>query len=573
MAARRERLVWALMGGALLVAGALLLWEGRGQTFFVDEWFFGYLGRQSWALSGLLEADNGHLALVPILITKLSLELFGAGTALPIRLVAATAHLATASMLFLIVRERLGAVWALLPATLFVFLGAAGDVLVGSHALPIELSAATGLGAWLALRRRDGVGDALAAALLTLGVASNGFALPFVAGAAAIIALAPAPDWRRQWVVAVPLILYGLWRLTEGSGQESDFALANIAVVPAFAFDSLAAEIAAVTGLFTEPGGTQNAYQLAAGQALAGASLLGLAALAVGRGYRPPRAAIPALVALLTLWLLTGMVASPARQPQVGRYVYCGVLLLLILLAEGIAASPQARRGALALSCVCAVGLIPNVDAIHDAGTFFREQSNQNRAVLGAVGLLLPGQGEEAALEEAQQPSGGYADLSSIVSVYRQGEREYGSPALSLARLRDADPASREGADIFLARALQLQPKPAPASPPATTAPLELSQEGGRLSLRGGCGQFRPLGGAAQVSFALPAGGVWLRPAPGSPVPIGLRRFGDGFAVQLEALAGQGSEIRLPGGPAAREWQAQLLPKQPVLICGLPRPG
>ncbi len=573
MEAKRERLAWALMGGALLIAGALLLWEGRGQTFFVDEWSFGYLGRQSWALSGLLEPDNGHLALVPIVITKLSLGLFGATTALPIRLVAAATHLATSLMLFLIVRERLGAIWALLPAVLFLVLGAAADVLVGSHALPIEISAATGLGAWLALRRRDTAGDVLAAALLTLGVASNGFALPFIAGAAAIVALEPGSRWRRQWLVLVPLVIYGLWRLTEGSGQESDFAFANIAGVPAFAFSSLAAEIAGITGFFTEPGGTVGAYQLGAGQALAGGSLVALVALAVGRDYRPPRAVIPPLVALLTLWLVTGMVASPVRQPQAGRYVYCGVLLLLIVLATAIAASPFVRRGALALSCVCAVGLVPNIKAVHDGGTFFREQSNQNRALLGAAGLLRPGQGDETVLEEGQQPSGGYADVPGTVAVYREAARAHGTPALSPAELRAADPSSREGADLFLARAIPLRLTPAPLRPPAATAPLELSQEGGRLAIRGGCGEFRPLDPAAQVSFGLPAGGVWLRPDPGAPVAVGLLRFGDGFSVRLEALAGQGQELRLPSGPAGREWAMQLQPKQPVLVCGLPRAG
>jgi hypothetical protein len=572
--ARRERLAWALAAGALLVAAAFLLFEGRGQTFFVDEWGFGYLGRQSWSLHALLEPDNGHLAVLPVVITKASLGLFGAATALPIRLVAVATHLATALMLFLIVRERLGAVWALLPTVLFLFLGAAADVLIGSHALPIELSAATGLGAWLALRRGDTAGDALAALLLTAGVASNGFALPFVAGAAAIIALEPGSGWRRQWVVAVPLVLYAIWRLTEGSGQESDFAFANIAGVPAFAFSSLAAELAAVTGLFTEPGGTAGIYQLGAGQGLAGALLVGLGALAIGRDYRPPRAAIPPLVALLALWLLTGMVASPARQPQVGRYVYCGVLLLLIVAATAIAASPFARRGALALSCVCAIGLIPNVDALHDAGTFFREQSNQNRAVLGAAALVPAGQAEEAALEvEGEQPEGGYADMPYQLLSYRAGERAYGTPALSLEQLQAADPAAREDADLFLARALPLRLTPAPSRPPATTAPLQLSQSEGKLAVRGGCGEFRPLGAGAQVSFPVPAGGFWLRPAPGAPVAIGLRHFADESSVHLEALPGQASEVRLPAWPAAGEWQAQLLPKQPVLVCGLPRAG
>lgn len=566
---RRDRVAWAVLAAAMLAAALLLLWEGRGQTFFVDEWSFGYLGRPDLSLHSLLEPDNGHLAAVPVLITKASLELFGAGTALPLRLVAVATHLAIALMLFFMLRRPLGSLQALAPAVLLLFLGSAADVLVGSHALPIELSVATGLGAWLALRARTTGWDSCAAALLVVGIASNGFALPFIAGAAAIVLLDPESSRRRLWVVLLPLALYVLWRLTEGSGDQSDFAISNIAGVPGFAFSSLAAELAAVTGLFTEPGGTQNAFQLGAGQALAGATLVAIAVFAVSRGYRPPRAALPALVALLVLWIATGMVASPARQPQVGRYVYSGVVLLFLVVGEGIAALPARRRGTAALACVCAVGLIPNVDAIHDAGTFFREQSDQNRAVLAAADLL-PAAADEGSLEDqSAQPPGGYADLSYDIESYRSAKARFGTPAFSSSQLRAADPASREDADLLILRALPIEPATAVGTPRPFLAGTQIGQEGGRLSWRHGCAEFAPLATSAQLIVPLPAGGIWIRPDSGLPVPVGLRRFGDGYAPSGEAIGGSASEIRLPAVAAAREWTEQLLPKQPVRVCAL----
>ncbi|HSR93564.1 MAG TPA: hypothetical protein VLK56_01755, partial [Solirubrobacterales bacterium] len=554
----------------MAAAAALLLWEGRGQTLFVDEWGFGYLGRPGFSLPALLAPDNGHLAVVPVLVTKASLELFGAGTALPLRLVATATHLSIALMLFLVLRRPLGAPSALAPAILVLFLGSAGDVLIGSHALPIELSVAAGLGAWLALRAGRTAWDVVAAALLVVGIASNGFALPFIAGAAAILWLDPASTWRRQWIVAVPLALYVLWRLTEGSGDESDFAFANIAGVPAFAFSSFAAELASITGFFAEPGGTQNVFQLGAGQALAGAALVGLLVAAVGTGYRPPRAALPALVALLVLWVATGMVASPERQPQVARYVYSGVVLVLLLAGEAIAALPASRRGAWALAGVCALGLIPNLDAIHDAGTFFREQSNQNRAVLGAADLLPAWASDEAALEtESEQPAGGFADMPYPLGSYREAKRSFGTPAYSLDQLRAADPASREDADLFLARALPVEIGAAVALPRALPHGAVASQEGGLLSRRRGCIEFRPFATFAQLTLPVPPGGLWVRPGAGPPIQIGLRRFADGFAATTEAIGGRASELRLPLAAAAREWQAQLLSKQPVLVCAV----
>jgi hypothetical protein len=564
----RDRLAWAGLVLAMVAAAALLLWEGRGLTLFVDEWFFGYLDRQDWAISSLLSPDNGHLAVVPILITRASLELFGADTALPLRLVAVATHLSLALMLFAILRRSLGPLWALAPAVLFLFLGSAGDVLIGSHALPIELSAAAGLGAWLALGPGKTAWDVLAALLLVVGIASNGFALPFIAGAAAIVWLDPASGRRREWIVAVPLALYALWRLTEGSGDQSDFAVANLAGVPAFAFDSLAAELASLTGLFREAGGTANVFQLAPGQALAGATLVGLGAAAVGWGYRPPRAAIPAVVGLLTLWLATGMVAGPARQPEVARYVYSGVVLLLLVAAAAIAATPVARRGALALTCVCAIGLIPNVKAIREAGTFFREQSNQDRAVLAAADLLPRGVPEETLLEvEAEQPAGGFADLPFTLGAYREAKRSHGTPAYSLDQLRAAGAAAREDADFLLARALSIESRAAIGAPRPLPAGTRVGQEGGRLTWRDGCVDFVPLAGSAQLLVPLPPAGFWVRPDAGPPVAIGLRRFGDRYAIGAEAIGGRASEIPLPAAAAAREWQAQLLPEQPVLVC------
>ncbi|MGC1852953.1 MAG: hypothetical protein WA687_11000, partial [Solirubrobacterales bacterium] len=532
---RRDRLAWLGLAAAMAAAAALLLWEGRGQTLFVDEWSFGYLGRPDMSLPSLLAPDNGHLAAIPVLITKASLELFGAATALPLRLVAVGTHLAVALMLFVMLRRALGSLAALLPAIALLFLGSAADIFVGSHALPIELSAATGLAAWLALERRTSAWDVIACVLLVAGIASNGFALPFIAGAVAIVALDRDSGWQRQWVAAVPLILYALWRLTEGRGEESDFALVNAAGLPAFAFDSLAAELASISGLFTEAGGTANVFQLGPGQALAGATLVALAIAAVGWDYRPPRTAVPALVALVALWLTTGMVASPARQPEVARYIYTGIVLLLLVTGQAIAATPWARRGGVALACVCAVGLIPNLQAIRDAGIFFREQSDQNRAALAAADLLPAAVADELALEiQEDQPQGGFADLSYQLGSYREARERFGTPAFTLEELRSASPAAREGADRLIARALPIGLVLANGPPLPFPAGTRLGQEGGQLSWRGGCARFEPVTSGAQLIVPLGAHGIWIEPDPGPPVAVGLRRFGDTYAIGAE---------------------------------------
>jgi hypothetical protein len=144
---RQRPLAWAALAAAMALAAALLLWEGRGLTFLVDEWWFGFAGATKLDASSLLTPDNGHLAVVPIPLTKASLELFGAGTTPPLRLVGILAHLGTALFLFLLLRRRIGEADALVPTVLVLFFGASSDLLIGSHGLPMTIAVSTGLGA------------------------------------------------------------------------------------------------------------------------------------------------------------------------------------------------------------------------------------------------------------------------------------------------------------------------------------------------------------------------------------------------------------------------------------------
>jgi len=52
----------------------------------------------------------------------------------------------------------------------------------------------------------------------------------------------------------------------------------------------------------------------------------------------------PALAGLIVLWIATGMVASPVRQPDVARYIYSGVALLILVAGAAIGAAPASRR-------------------------------------------------------------------------------------------------------------------------------------------------------------------------------------------------------------------------------------
>jgi hypothetical protein len=567
----------------MAAAAVLLLWEGRNLNLFIDEWSFGYLSRHGFGLSELLEPDNGHLAAIPVLLTKASLELFGADTTLPLRLVSVGAHLGITWMVFVFLRRALGPVAALPPTVLFLFLGAASDAFLGSHSIPVQLAAAFGLGALLALERRTPAADLLTACLLALGVLCNGFALPFLVGAAAIVLLDPARRPGRLWVVAVPALIYAGWWLGWGHDAESGFDIDNVGGLPGFAFESLAAALAALTGLFTEAGVHTEAFALGPGLALAGVVVA--AALVLGvRGYRPPRAAVPALLALLALWAATGLVAGPLRHPDESRYVYTSAALLLVAAGPLIATVPERRRALVALAVVCAIALVPNLREIHYSANFFRTQASLNRAVLGAIDLTDasgPPLGSGQRIEpEGEGAAGNVDDMRGTVEDYRQARESYGSPAYSPEELATADPGAREAADRMIARLLGL--RLTPASGPPATLPAEFTFEpvAAAVSRAHGCLVARPRAPEASVTFELPPGGVRLRSAAGPTVPVSLRRLGDVFGVDGGDLVGGvpaelgetvregGSPAPLPAGPAAG-WQVQLPVLQRTVVCGV----
>jgi hypothetical protein len=472
-------------------------------------------------------------------------------------------------LLFVWLRRLLPPLTALLPAVLFLFLGTANDAFVGSHGMPLTLSAATGLAAWLLIERRQLGFDLAATFLLTVGICCNGYTLPFILAAIAIILLDSESSRRRLWIPAVPLALYGLWWLLEGRDQ-GQLVIANIGGLPSFMFDSLGASLASITGLFTAPGTLTVSFDVAAGQALAGACLVALLALAVGLRYRPPRAAIPTLVALLTFWLLTAGVADPARLPNSSRYLYISVVILLLLLAQMIAFSAIRREGAIALAAICLFALLPNLRELHYSAAMIREQSTINRAVLGAADLVAEQSPGEATLENASEPATvDYPDLLFTMSQYLIARDRFGTPAFTLAEIPGAPPAARAAADRLLVRTLPIAVEPLPGPPRPLPPSARGSQTGGLLKRENGCLRFIPYTLEAHLNLRLPRGGLWVRSAPGLPMPIAVRRFSSAFETSIgPALSGRPSAITLPAaGPAARNWQVHLEPQQPVLVC------
>lgn len=555
---------------AMAAAATLLLFETRGLTLLVDEWKWGFADRTDLDLHAFVNPHNGHFVAVVVLITKSALQLFHADAATALRVLAVAVHLAAAGCLFLLLRRSIGAVGALAPTVLVLFLGAANDVIIGSHGLSTTLTVLTGLGAWLALQRNRTGWDVAAAVLLTIGVATVSMAFAFVVGAAVIIWLDEKSPGPRFWVPLFPVAVYALWWLAWGHVERSDVAIANLAAFPSFAFDALAAALASITGVFTQPGMRTPSFEISAGQALAGGLLMVTLALALGRRYRPGAASMVPLAALLTFWLMTAGVASGVRAPWSSRYLYIDVVLLLLIFAQEIAASPVRRRATIALSAVCAVALLPNIREITYFSGWWRDQAAANRAVMGAADAVI-GQAQPSALLEdpADLVPGQVEDLVLSLERYAASRQRFGAPADSVREIEHAGPLARAAADRFLVRALPVTLAPAAGPPRRLPVDVAPSQSGGVLKRSRGCLRFVPLAAGAQVSLGLPVGGLWIRPAAGAPVQIGIERFDLAFGVAVgPAIGGRPSVLSLPTSRLSSGWKAQLHPDQPLLLCG-----
>jgi len=139
---------------AALVAGGVLIYQvGRGTTFFYDEWNF-ILERRTGGLDAFLRPHGGHWSTVPVAVYRVLFALVGLRHYGAYRATLIGFHLACCVLLFMIARRRVGAMLALLPTILLIFLGSAWQDLLWPFQIGYLGSIAAGLASLLALDAR-----------------------------------------------------------------------------------------------------------------------------------------------------------------------------------------------------------------------------------------------------------------------------------------------------------------------------------------------------------------------------------------------------------------------------------
>jgi hypothetical protein len=551
-----SRGAWILLGGAMAIAAALILYAADGETFDIDEYF--YFGRlvndsgrivehHSLSLGYLLAPYNGHLQLGGKLIYE---ALFGlAGTDyLVFELFNVAALCACVALVFELTRRRVGALTALGPCVLLLFFGFAREVLLWPFDLHTLVSLAAGLGAMVVLQRDDRRGDVLACALIVLSIATIELGLAVLAGMA--IWILRRPDrWRRIWIVLVPLALFAAWWLWARRFDQSEAAASNLTGLLRTYFDALAAVVGSLTGTNELSPASYITTVTGFAEALA---VLVLVAIA----FRLRRGALPWMfwVWLAVLGAYWGFLAVAARPPEASRYLFVGAVGVLLVGAEALHGRVS-KMVTLAVAIVVLVALPANVAQLLDERD--RDTLHADAAVSRTDFAMVELARERVtpdyvvSADPKVAAAGGQLYIGIPAAAYLAGVERNGSLAYSLPELRRQPERLRRIADAALVGALALHLRP--------EAPADAE--------RRDCATSGPAAGQGEGGFALPPGRTFLKAGGGGAVRIGLRRFASrGAGVAIARLQPGGwTAVSLPRDAASEPWRAVV--DGPVTAC------
>ena len=509
------------MAGVLILGVALVLRETRGLSFFGDEWDF-LVDRRGMSPDVLLTPHGPHLSLIPILIYKLLLQLFGASSYLPFRLLAAFDLVLLALALAVVTRAHWGRWWGVAAVLLLVTLGPGGESLLWPFQVGYAISVAAGVLALVVVTRDDRRADLIACAALIVSLASASQGVGFVVGVAVVIVL--RGNWRgRAWIPVVPAILYGLWYLKYGH-QYSETHLSLWPMSLSYVAQSLSATFAPLLGLSSVSPQT-GLLDTTFGVPVALAAIAA-ASYACWRGWRPPALFWGATATLVVLWIAASLSNTAAfyRPPNDPRYLSTNAVLVLVCLCVAVPRPRLARVGVIAACLVLAVVAATNASQYSAARTSMETSDIASRAELGALlilgGVVSPAftpalPGDPAVLVNVQNA----ASFFSFVDAF-------GAITASPATILRQSEVTRETVDRELARG-ELSLSPAPPSP--STAAITPTILSGTAAAKDSC---LVLGTAPLVIRAQPHR-LQLTAGRQGPLSITMRRFATAYAVNL----------------------------------------
>jgi hypothetical protein len=550
--ARERRNAPALLLGAALVAAAAVLAVAQWRVTYFQDTFSFLLERQPFSADSFFAPHNEHIVILPVAITKTLLATFGMTSNTPEQVVMGVTVLAAAVLFFVYVRRRVGPWLALIATLMLLFLGSGWWTILWPFENEFTLPIVFGLGALLQLDRRDSQGDAVACVLLSLAVISGSLGMCFVAAAFVELVLRSRErGWRRAYVFAVPLLIYVVWYAGWGHEAEHHLTGHNILTSPVYVLEGFASALNSLAGLRDVPATAAPAADW--GPALLVAAI---ALIIIGQRRRPGFSTgfWVATTVAVSYWLLAGLNYIPGREASSSRYVYAGVLFVLLMAAELLRGWQLGRRGLLIAAAVAALAIGPNLAGMKDGSDFLQEQSVVTRADLAALEISRDTVAPTFSL--ASPEIAGTDKLSPVEAQrYFEAVDRWGSPAYDLPELEAAPEGGRRWADVVLSQALPVAHETAAGFAQQTPAGKE-------------CAVLEP-GDAALKQVKLFPGATTVEVAPGGPSTISLRRFAQAeFPVQLATVeGGTTTTLQVPRDRAPNPWYLHVEVAQLARVC------
>jgi hypothetical protein len=538
--------VWAL-AGLLVLSGAVVMYMGRGLSFYYDEWEW-LLHDYGGGIQLMLHDHAGNISFFPAAIYKVLFRVVGFNHYAVFRLDVVILNLICGALIYVMAARRIPRVPALLAAALILFLGSAWEDLLWGFQVGYLLSVASGL-ATLALLERSGRRNDIAAMLcLVVAAGSSSLGVPIMVG----VGVELARQRRRAWIVLVPAALYVLWYLSYGVSQITQNGVLD---TPSYSTDLAASAFGGLVGRGLEWG-----------RPLA---LVGL--LAVVRHLTRPFAVsarlASLLAAVLTLWIITGLARSTLGAPESSRYIYLGAVLIVLIgveLLRGVTITPRMSAIATPIVILCA---FTSLTVMHTGALGLRTTSKTVIAQLGALELA------RAYAPPSYRPNPEKAP-PVYAGLYLHAVRSIGSsPADTPAEILASEPPARAAADAVLLalEAPSLRPLGRARLSPLAPAPTITSLNQGTRSQQAECVQLRPLAGGPMTStLNVPSDGVVIRNEGSAPAALALRRFGATFDPLPDSAASHSENVlSLPADAAQIPWQLQLVSATRLSVCGL----
>ncbi len=470
-----------------LVYAAIYLYAGRHNTFYSDEWAF-IIKRQGWDLNTLLEPNNEHMSLAPLLVYKLLLPITGLKHYWVFRSLVIALHIVCSWLIFAYARKRLDQWLALGLAVLLLAFGSGWEDIMWPFQIAWLLSIGSGVGAFITLERRTRRGDLATAALVTLSLASSGIGLAFAIGVSAEILWTRAFR-KRIWVTAIPLVLIGIWTIAERPLDHTSTSLTGLIKAPSWAVNLASTGVGGFVGQSAD-----------FGRPLLIALLIGLVWTLGRRGRFNPRS-VGFLVTAFAFLAMTAIArAATTSPPNESRYVYLISVLVLLIAAE---AARSARKPApwVVATAWLLVGLsaATNLSPLLIKGVpLMQKNAFLLKADLTAIELARDHVGSNFIADKA-------VSAFTLAGPYLEAVSKYGSPAFSIREIPLISERARRRIDDTSAVALRASPRPIKDAP-----------AGQCLTIRGAATRKLPKAGLVVTTSTKPA-------------ELRLRRFADGW--------------------------------------------